>query len=577
MRSLGCRAAIVVSMVLGSPVAQEVVWERTGVPKKSTIGGEAVVLGDVDGDGYEDLLHIAYTMREGPGGRRITEQQLWTLSGKDGRTLGVRRQYAVQRPYYRITAAGDMDGDGAPDYATTIIDTRGSTFVLVEVRSGKDHKLIWQVKGPWKEGFGTAILGNVDLDGDRRPDLVVTANRWPGGDSHPGAVYAYSNQGKLLYRVTGNARLELGVFQSPYTLGRMGDLDRDGIDDFVVGGFDKTVGLGAGVVLSGRTGKVLVKGVSPLRSDAIGHCVDGCGDMDGDGHPDFVASSSGGFQQQGIAVAFSGKTGKVIHLWKASKPGWSFGLAMRSGGRDLDRDGVPDVVVGHPQIPIRVPGGWINGQVHVFSGRDGSTIHRLVCPPSKLPLCGNADPGWYLEVMGPQPGSPFPLFVVMEPGYGYYYSKKWKTSFRRGRVRVLRGSPAGTRAFGKGCGGAGAATPRIGMRDLGARGVRIHLSGVPAGARAFLALGLSRTRWGGASLPLALDPFGLPGCRLYTSIDVIGEATAGSRGVARGYASIDLAVPLKGSGGVEVHGQWIALDPRGPVPVSLSDAMLWRH
>ena len=563
-------------LVAAHTPAQDLVWEKLGVPEKSWISGTVVVLGDVDRDGHDDLLAIVTALRDGPGGSVIQETQLWTLSGRDGRTLRVRPMYALQRPYFRIAAAGDMDGDGMPDYAALVLDQRNPPSVnLVEVRSGKDDRLIWQVQGAWKLLFGSSLLGGLDLDGDRRPDLVVTAPRWPNGDSHPGAVYAYSSKGKLLYRVNGDSRLEIGSFMGGGTLGRLGDLDRDGADDFVVGGIDKVAGLGAGIVLSGRTGKVLLKGLSPYPREALGHAVAGCGDLDGDGVPDFAVSSAGGTFEYGAVATFSGRTGKVLWSARKTRASSSFGESLASGGQDFDRDGVPDLVVAAPREWV---GRNVYGAVYVYSGRDGSLIHRLTGCLAPNP-CYSALPGHDLAALRPQPGGRFPLFAVAGPRYGSYYVKRWSGFLYRGRLRLFRGSPSGVRVFGKACAGTLRTTPRIGMRDLGSKGVRIHLSGGAPGARAFLLLGLSRSRWGGARLPLALDPFGFPGCRLFTSIDLVAAVTTGGTGLGRGYAFLDLPLPLAkaGKGSFTLHGQWLSLGQGGTAPGGLSEAMRWRH
>ena len=123
-------------------------------------------------------------------------------------------------------------------------------------------------------------------------------------------------------------------------------MDGDGCDDFVSGGGDTTAfagaGAGGGILFSGRTGKVLVVGLDEQQGDNLGAAVDGCGDMDGDRIPDFVA---GGGQSQRVAVrAFSGRTGQGIRSWTNATVSTLGGLAIKSGGIDIDQDGVPEVI-----------------------------------------------------------------------------------------------------------------------------------------------------------------------------------------------------------------------------------------
>ena len=53
-----------------------------------------------------------------------------------------------------------------------------------------------------------------------------------------------------------------------------------------------------------------------------------------------------------------------------------------------------------------------------------------------------------------------------------------------------------------------------------------------AGARGVLVLGLSNERWGELALPLALDPLGLPGCRLYVSPNMLVPFVTDAGGTA---------------------------------------------
>ncbi|MEC4688677.1 MAG: hypothetical protein VST64_10290, partial [Nitrospirota bacterium] len=87
-------------------------------------------------------------------------------------------------------------------------------------------------------------------------------------------------------------------------------------------------------------------------------------------------------------------------------------------------------------------------------------------------------------------------------------------TWTNGRLRVYRGSPGGVQGFGTSCRGSLPRAPKIGMRDLGAKGARITVYDANPGSPALLLAGVSRESFGAIKLPLSLDPFGFPGCKL---------------------------------------------------------------
>jgi hypothetical protein len=548
---MGSTTTMCLFLLSSTAVCQEMMWERfgyfRGYPIGAAIYGPVAAVGDTDRDGYQDIL-VYVLSYEG--------SQLWLLSGRTGATLWKKYVFPYDPTTGTLgsmTCAGDMDRDGTLDYAVAA----GGRYLGVpvggiQVFGGRDDRLLWYHPGPvLPEGFGAGLTGGLDLDGDRRLDIVVGA---PYADGDAGVVYALANDGRLLYRVGVPGYTWLG--RSVARLG--GDLDMDGIEDFVAGA--PTTSYGGVLVLSGRTGALIRQGRGDLPSDLLGWSVAGCGDLDGDGMPDFAGGDS-----WGLVRVFSGRTGNPIHTWRwpsTSKFGWS----VAGDGVDMDRDGVPDLVVGAPNED-NVPLGF--GAQYVLSGRDGSVLFKLCCTP----------PGWsgnmgsYVAAVPPQPGNPYGLFVAIEPDYGPSFPSEMSS-----RIRLMRGTVPGSSTFGSPCRGSLAAAPRIGMRDRAPAksGLRIHLSGAEAGAPALLLLGLSRTNFGSVPLPMPLDPFGFVGCLLHVAPDVGFPFSTGRAGNDAGHAGLDLPVTLSSTSGFEVFAQWIALGQGPTWPGGVSDAASFR-
>jgi hypothetical protein len=538
---------------------QQLIWQRTGVREVSslgrnsnTVGGQIANVGDVDGDGCDDLLVLG-------GHLPSYSSQLWFLSGRDGHTIRTVRHGIPLSYQYRIARAGNVNADGALDYLVTIRPQIGNEPTRVEARSGIDDAVLWSAARSFSDNFGAALLGDIDLDGDGRSDAVATAPGVRNGGQN-GAVFAFGSDGTPLWEVIGTPEKPIGMLADWNALGRVGDVNGDGIDDVVVVGFDIPSFAGAAIVLSGRTGQELVRGIGP--QDSLLWAVDGCGDLDCDGVPDFTAGS----YSSNAAFAFSGRTGGVLYDWSSV----TLGNGIKSGGIDLDADGVPDIVASAPSEDVEPSGN--RGAVYVFSGRDGSVAVRVERPPEQF----GSRFGWAVETLRAQPGSPFGLFVVSDAEHGVYGSQQFGTGYL-GKIAVYRAALPSVQPLGKPCAGALAQPPRFGMRGLGAKatsGARMHLSNAPPGANAALLIGLSES--GRFRLPADLaGGGGFPGCQLHTSADVAVCVVTGTTGVDRGYAHVDVPVPLVAGGAMALYGQWLVL---GSVASGgVSNAFTWRH
>lgn len=526
-----------VACVMGAATCQEVLWRVDGVGDQVRRGFEVHRLGDVNGDGWEDMIELGAGVVPQGAGCNMWEC-VWITSGRDGQVLSTLpwRQNITFWPL-SVAPLGDMDADGIPDYAVTTYDTYSpSGTQVLEVRRGRDHGLIWSstVTNNWTVRFGDTIAGGMDLNGDGRKDLVTSATRMSPG----GTVIAYDNSGVELYRlIDPRPDLLIGVDLAP--LG--GDLDQDGGDDFLMACPDWT-NRGAVCVVSGRTGTILRIGWGEIPGDKLSFCT-GTGDLDGDGVLDFAG---GGYWGYPVVRAFSGATGQPIHTWRATNQG-NMGWNL-IGGFDLDQDGVNDLLAGSPGNA---------GHVHALSGRDGTFLYSFASSAISSSNIGDA-----VAMLGPPPGEQYPLLVYSE--HSWQSQTNWGACQMPGRLWALRGSPPTVRAFGAASAAAGQRLSRMGMRDLPGPDARFTLSGAAPGSMGVLMLGWSDQAIGSQPLPLQLGGFGLPGITLWTSTEAVIYVPAGANGVGAGFAQHPVRVPFQ-PGGVPVFAQWLWLDPADPL------------
>jgi hypothetical protein len=333
------------------------------------------------------------------------------------------------------------------------------------------------------------------------------------------AVYVYDNRGSELYQLNMSA---LGL--EPISVGKMGDIDGDGCDEFVVGCND--IGSSRGVVLliSGRSGVILRTGLGLLPGDKTFWHATGVGDYDGDGVEDFAAFPWWSAWRH-MAVVWSGATGGVIRTF----PEYAESVTATE---DLDRDGVRDLVLGW-DYPVIAP--HIYGRVTAISGRDGTQLWKdendwgiSVSIPSW---------GWRSVGMGIRHGNAYPSLALLDASYSPYQT----IPNAIGRVRMLNGIfTAQGPVLGEAC-SSGNEEPMIGIRETA------------AGARVTIAKG--------APLPFGLDPFGMTGCQIYVGPEVAYLRQLGTSGVDRGYAAVDLPRHLSDAFGPIVQAQWLLFDP----------------
>jgi hypothetical protein len=238
----------------------------------------------------------------------------------------------------------------------------------------------------------------------------------------------------------------------------MGDLDADGVTDFVVA--DRA--LEQVVVYDGRAtfqfdGYPVVAGSAtplavisaPNLGEAFGWEVQPAGDVNGDGAVDLIvgapfAPSPGKaylFLQNGPLNGTSW-TGAITLTLPTTSPERGFGWCVASAG-DVDNDGLADVIVGAPANVTGSPGGGTHGDGALFFGchlTTGATIPSLMFS-SYVPAPGTPDPI----------GTPAPSRT--NSGFGTVVMDLGDTNLD-GFADVIIGAPATTHAGRASCGAA---------------------------------------------------------------------------------------------------------------------------
>jgi hypothetical protein len=354
--------------------------------------------GDVNGDGYSDLLvgapmESTFTAPSGAG-------KAYVFCGQTGDSIyGLVCPDTLQVGYFghAVSGAGDVDDDG---YADMIVGAYGASPGLspdgagrAYVFSGQTGDTIFTLISPNAEEdgyFGFSLSGAGDVDGDGYADVIVGAYR-ENPDVIPadgGRAYVFSGAtGDLVHTLASPNEQVLGYFG--FAVSGAGDADGDGYDDVVVGAHKEIApeASGRAYVFSGATGTVLDTLVSPDEAPLgeFGFSVSGAGDVNNDGYDDVIVGAplegpATSPPNRGHAYVFSGNGGSLLYALE-SPVGEAFGYFGFSvaGAGDVDNDDCDDVIVGaYGESPAATPDDV--GLAYVFAGREGTLLATLGSP-----------------------------------------------------------------------------------------------------------------------------------------------------------------------------------------------------
>ena len=266
---------------------------------------------------------------------------------------------------YKIRVGGFMNDEGSGILLLNCADEDNAACADHIVDGGNEG-----------DRFGWAVANAGRIDNDTRDDLIVGAylNDQTGTDT--GRAYALAGVDlSTIDTFTG----EVDGDQFGQAVAGGCDLDNDGFDDLIIGApLNDENGENAGkiYVFSGADSSLIWESLGKNPGDKFGFSVACAGDVDDDGFNDVIAGAplddkSG--TDAGRAFVFQGQDGTKIWGIGGKDEGDRFGHAVAPAG-DIDEDGHADFVVGAPRNDT---GGSDAGRVYIISGDDKSAIQRI--------------------------------------------------------------------------------------------------------------------------------------------------------------------------------------------------------
>lgn len=308
-----------------------------GLDDDDRFGSSVAGLGDLNGDGFEDIAVGAPYDDDGGDDRGA----VWILFLNADGTVQARQKISDQQGNFNnqlkdddlfgssVAAIGDLDGDGISDLAAGAPQAnndgtrKGAIWILFMNSDGtvRQSQRISDSDGDFNDNlssgdrFGSAITGIGDLNGDGVHDLVVGANGHNSGGVERGAIWVLFMQSD----------------------GKVNDQRKIAPGD---GGFEEDLD----------------------DNDAFGSALTGIGDLDGNGVNDLAVGAPGdddGGSDRGAAwVLFMRNTGKVESATKISNSNGDLDTNLTDGDRlgsalaglgNLDGNNANDFAVGMPR------------------------------------------------------------------------------------------------------------------------------------------------------------------------------------------------------------------------------------
>ena len=350
-----------------------------GTSSAHNAGNSVAAAGDVNGDGFADLVIGAFHAKG--GGNDSGEAYLvlgpvaegFILTDADARLIG---EYAYDVAGSVVAGGVDLTGDGRDDvlvgavgYGDGSLQSQGGLYVVEGTTAGTASlggaRAV--IEGAERyDRLGTSGSA-ADFNGDGIGDVVAGAETAPGGDGNGHAVVVFGPLGGRSSSADADAILvgEGLTHNAGFAVGA-GDINGDGYGDLVVGAPGYTTGSspeGAVYVVLGppTAGEASLSThhariVGDQSGDALGTAVAAETDLTGDGRADILLSAPGNDQaasNAGAAAAFYGPVSGGLSFtdgdFRVFGESVEDGLGGSvSGVADINGDTVPDLLFAAP-------------------------------------------------------------------------------------------------------------------------------------------------------------------------------------------------------------------------------------
>lgn len=297
------------------------------------------ILSDFDGDGLADILIANAGYHTVSVLRNISTAGNISFATKAGFPTG-------QYPFY--ASVGDIDGDGKPDIVVANMNGGGISILRNTSRPGIINDSSFALKIDIATGGGATGIAIGDVDGDGKPDLAITNS----SDGNLSIIRNISTPGNLT-TASFEPKIDIAIGNVPQGIA-IRDLDGDGKPDLIITRgllpAEYAISIVRNISTPGSLSNIsfaakvdLPAGNTP-RSIAVS-------DIDQDGKPDLLISNERG--TGGVSVFRNiAVPGSITSSSYSARVDFLIPYPGVIGIGDIDGDGKPDMLTGNGNSTI---------------------------------------------------------------------------------------------------------------------------------------------------------------------------------------------------------------------------------
>jgi PKD repeat protein len=339
--------------------------------------------------------------------------------------------------------AGDVNGDGYADiivgaYYNDDVKTNAGKVYIYFGSSTPNSVVDVTITGEKEYNeFGYSVSYAGDVNGDDLDDIIIGARHNDDGKDNAGKAYIFYGRkswssnlkaSSADVKMTGSSANELMGDKVSFA----GDINKDSYDDVMVSApyYDDSKGR-VRIYFGGSSmdAKVDVVITGGAKNDYFGKDVSGAEDVNNDGYDDVIIGASGYDSNKGRAYIFLGKSSWSSNggsSWTATQSASSADLKFEGEGGgdyfgtsvshigDVDQDGFPDIIVGAEGAS---DGTGRVGEAYIYLGGDpmDSSVDRVFSGENLGDTFGRS-----VSAAGDVDNDKYPDILVSAP---YYYNK----------------------------------------------------------------------------------------------------------------------------------------------------------